>query len=84
MEAQRVYEDVLTKAETLPLEELSRLIGELSRIVGLLLLLLEGSLRPEVYQLLIGFPKAKRTLTAPGLDPPRIVQLAARADTWPQ
>jgi len=33
MEAQQVYEDVLTKAETLPPEELSRLISELSRFL---------------------------------------------------
>jgi len=34
MEVQRVYKDVLTKAETLPPEELSRLIGELSRFLS--------------------------------------------------
>ncbi|MGH7962247.1 MAG: hypothetical protein ACRERD_10550 [Candidatus Binatia bacterium] len=33
MEPQRLYEDVLTRAETLPLEELSRLIGELSKFL---------------------------------------------------
>ena len=33
METQHVYEDVLVKAETLPPEELSRLIGELSKFL---------------------------------------------------
>ena len=33
METQRVYEDVLAKAETLPPEELSRLIGALSKVL---------------------------------------------------
>jgi hypothetical protein len=33
MGAQILYEDVLTKAETLPPEELSKLIGELSKFL---------------------------------------------------
>lgn len=34
MEAQPLYQEVLTQAETLPPEELSRLIGELSRFLS--------------------------------------------------
>lgn len=33
METQQVYEDVLARAETLPPEELSRLIGALSKVL---------------------------------------------------
>jgi hypothetical protein len=33
METQHVYEDVLARAETLPPEELSRLIGALRRVL---------------------------------------------------
>ena len=33
METQHVYQDVLAKAETLPPEELTRLIGELSKFL---------------------------------------------------
>lgn len=33
MEAQRIYQDVLAKAETLSPDELSRLIGELSKFL---------------------------------------------------
>jgi hypothetical protein len=33
MEGQRPYEEILTRAETLPPQELTRLIGELSRFL---------------------------------------------------
>jgi len=47
------------------------------------LLLTRRPLRPESEQLFIGFAEAEPSLADASLDPPRIVQLAARADAGP-